>query len=986
MADTQEEIELLQNLDCLVNNTREFSITNDDILDNKIDLSNKILTIIHLNIRSLSKNFNEFICFLEGYNLKFCDIIVLTETWKLGGGDDFYIDGYNMYYNGADFNKNDGTVVYVRSNISHSVTHSKFGLSKVTLTTVELNIMNTSIRLFCIYRPPSTSTCLFLSDIETFFSNTFVNQVDIMMGDLNLNLLDEVSNEVLTYNAMLSCFGFVSAINSPTRVTTDCSSILDHIFLRKNPKADIDSSSYVIQSTVTDHYPTMINLNCGSTSHLTRDEPISQSDIKIDFPLLKNLVAAQNFDSILNEEDPETATEMFYDVILTALNLAKTQKVYMKNSYKKIKPWVTNGIITSIKTRDRMKRKLLKNNTLENKIAFTQYRNNLKVIILKRKHDYYKSKIHNCGTNLKKMYKVVNEATDSNNQTKDTNLDITCNNVKFDDKKDMANFCNDFFVSVGYNMFQKIKVPPAHVKAGDLSPYSMFLRPTSRNEIIKHISSLKNSCAPGADQVTSKVAKLLHIHIATPLAHIINLIFRTAKVPKPFKVAIVKPIHKSGDKTDVSNYRPISIINTFAKIFEKCLKDRLVDFFNKNNTISKRQFGFRSGMSTTDAVCELCEKVTNSLDCGKKCLAVFLDLAKAFDTVPHDMLLQVLETYGVRGSVLDVFHDYLRDRSQSVKIGHILSDPLGIKMGIPQGTVLGPVLFIAYINSLTDISIENGTVVSYADDTAVVFTGETWESVEGHAVEGISKVKVWLDSFKLSLNVAKTNYIAFSHTSVNRPMYNSLHIHCLNDPIASVDSTKYLGIVIDKHLRWDHHILRLSKNIRKLIHKFYIIREILNRQLLILTYKGIVESLLRYGVVVWGGLYQNALAGLNIIQNYILKVIYRKDKRYSTALLYSKEIFDVRSLYCLSACAHVHRSDRLKNFINHSYQTRINTSNHIAMPSASSSRKLRSFVYLAPKIYNLLPLHIRIVNKQKKFCTATRDFIYDNLEKFMKIF
>lgn len=985
MANIQEEIEILENLDNLVNDIREETITNGDMLGNKVQLSNKILTAFHVNIRSIKKNFNELTSFLETYNLKYCDVIVLTESWQLECGDNFCIEGYTMYYNKADFNKNDGTVVYIRSNLKHTVTHTKLNLSKVTLTDVGLSVGGVSVRVSCMYRPPSSSTPHFLSDIEAYFSAPITSQIDVLLGDINLNLLDEHSDEIVTYTSILNHFGLVSAINSPTRVTTDSSTNLDHIFLRKNVGTNLKYSSFIIQSAITDHYPTMLNINSTSENQANGDMSIAHTFTKINYMLLGELIENHNFDSIYNTQDSDSALTILNETISDALNQAKSYKTYSLKKIKKIKPWITNGIITSIKKRDTMKKKLLRYNTLENKTAFKAYRNNLQNVIKKSKHDFYKAKILNSGTDIRKIYKVINEATDSNIAHRDIDLNITDNNVAFGDSLGMANFCNEFFVNIGYNMYRKIKSPPDPLRIESTAPYSMFLRPTNKFEIIKQIASLKNNCAPGVDGITSLIVKHLHTHIAAPLAHVINLIFRTAKVPKSFKVAIVKPIHKSGDRTNIGNYRPISIINTFAKIFEKCLKDRLVEFFHHNKTLSERQFGFVSGLGTTDAVCELCKQVTHSLDSGKRCLAVFLDLAKAFDTVPHDLLLQVLESYGVRGAVLDVFADYLRDRTQSVKVGHTMSDPLKIKIGIPQGTVLGPILFVAYINSLTNISTQNGSVISYADDTAVVFSGETWDSVRNYATDGINKIKHWLDSFKLSLNASKTNYIAFSLTSVNQPEYNSLFIDGLDSHIAQVDSTKYLGIVIDKNLKWDQHVLRLTKNIRKLIYKFYSIREILNKQLLILVYKGIVESLLRYGLVVWGGLYQNALSHLSIAQNYILKVIFRKNRRFSTALLYSREVFDVRSLYCLSTCIYVHKSDKFKNFISHQYQTRSNVNKHLETPVASTTKKLRSIFYLAPKMYNLLPPHIKQLNL-KRFCVACRDYIYVNLETFKDIF
>ena len=236
--------------------------------------------------------------------------------------------------------------------------------------------------------------------------------------------------------------------------------------------------------------------------------------------------------------------------------------------------------------------------------------------------------------------------------------------------------------------------------------------------------------------------------------HIINIIFRTGKVPLGFKKSVVPRYSKIKIST---NFRPISVISNFAKVFEKSLRDRLSNWLLSNSILSKNQFGFCNGLSTSDAIYKLTKNITNNLDNGNKCLAVFLDLAKAFDTVPHDCLINVLNIYGVRGTVLGVFRDYLCGRSQVVKIQDTYSEPLAVRIGIPQGTVLGPLLFITYINSLTNITVENGLVISYADDTVVVFRAKTWNEVKNLTEIGISKIKNWLDSFQLTLNVYKTN-------------------------------------------------------------------------------------------------------------------------------------------------------------------------------------------------------------------------------------
>lgn len=188
------------------------------------------------------------------------------------------------------------------------------------------------------------------------------------------------------------------------------------------------------------------------------------------------------------------------------------------------------------------------------------------------------------------------------------------------------------------------------------------------------LASLKNNSSPGYDNVGPKIIKDHHLCITPPLAHIINLIFSQGNVPNDYKKSIVVPIYKSGDKSEIGNFRPISLISTFAKLFEKCLKDRLFNFFLKNKLLHKNQFGFQKDISSSHAMLELVDSIKSNLDKDKKCIGVFLDLAKAFDTVPHCKLLDVLEHSGVRGTALEVFRSYLENRMQQVRLRDHLND------------------------------------------------------------------------------------------------------------------------------------------------------------------------------------------------------------------------------------------------------------------------------------------------------------------------
>ena len=913
----------------------------------------------------------------------YCDIIVLSECFQFSCNQ-FNIPGYNIHYNNADLNKNDGMLIYTKQIINVHIIDYKLSRSLVTLSKITVTIQNITFGINCVYRPPSTNERHFIEDIEIYLADNLKNQIEIFVGDINLNICDNNNEHVNLYLSTLNEYGFSPFITCPTRVTSTTASCIDHIFVRRKLKTErIWYQSFVLNSDLTDHYPIMLNvLSKPVNQTINKLEKTKEIKIeKVNYDKLINLLQIQDWQSVINTSDSIVATDAFYRIFMHCYEQAKNIRIIKISEHKKKKPWITNGIINSIKHRDKMKKRLLQYHNDELKNQYKLYRNFLNKLITRCKNEFYQNEIKNNEGDIKKIYKIISEATNEQRINNNENINILLDDVKFETDKDMANHCNNFFINIGKHMADRIK-PVSEVYLNHISNSSMFLYPVNHNELINHIHSLKNNSAPGIDGVPSKIIKDMHVYIIKPLLHIINLIFKTGTVPIQFKTTIVSPIHKAGSKHDINNFRPISVMNNFGKIFEKCLKHRLIKFFNENNILSKNQFGFVGGHSTCDAMCELVGQITTHLNAGEKSIAVFLDLAKAFDTVPHDKLLSILDNYGVRGVVLNVFKSYLTDRKQMVKIRNSYSDAINIEIGVPQGTVLGPILFITYINSLTNLAI-NGTIVSYADDTALLFSGKSWDEVKERVKLGLTRIKNWLDYHKLTLNLNKTNYIAFSITSANRPSFSSISIEKFDNSIKEVSNTKYLGITIDKHLKWEDHAFRLKNNVRKLIHKFYLLRGMMSKNLLIMVYRTLVESLIRYGIVVWGGLYNNALKQLNVIQNFILKVIYNKGKHYPTALLYNEDIFNVRSLYILAICLYVHKEKKIKNYVNHQYETRNKTQKNLQIPMSYKDINQRFLTYLGPKFYNLLPVSIRQIKNYKKFNKKCRAYIVERYIDFI---
>lgn len=348
MAFTQDEAEILRGLEDSNDNIREESVE-CDVLESKIGLRTKLINILHINIRSIRKNFNGLLAFLEAYNVKYCDVIVLSESWQIANDQMFNIPGYTMFYNNADINKNDGTIVYIRSNLSFEVDTIKLHYSRVTVSRVKLNVNNMLFSLYCMYRPPSSSIPLFVRDVETLLSVKTGSQIDVLVGDININLGADNDNDVNDYISMLNHFGYLSAINSPTRVAGETSSILDHIFIKRNLKTSLEYSSYILKCSITDHYPVMLNINsCDNkiSPELTQE---TYTSIKVDYQTFDNLISREDWTDVLRSGDAEVAAGRFVDTVNGIYNRSVTKKTSPINTRKKIKPWITNGIIYSIK-------------------------------------------------------------------------------------------------------------------------------------------------------------------------------------------------------------------------------------------------------------------------------------------------------------------------------------------------------------------------------------------------------------------------------------------------------------------------------------------------------------------------------------------------------------------------------------------------------------------------------------------------------------
>ena len=397
---------------------------------------------------------------------------------------------------------------------------------------------------------------------------------------------------------------------------------------------------------------------------------------------------------------------------------------------------------------------------------------------------------------------------------------------------------------------------------------SIFFSDIDYSEILTLISKLVLKKACGYDLITNRILKSTSYIISPFLAKLFNSCITQGVFPDAYKIAQVIPLYKGGGREKCDSYRPISLLPAIGKLLEKLIAQRLVRYFDAYDMFSPHQFGFRAKFSTEHAVLDIHEKILNNLDKRLNTCAIFLDLAKAFDSVSHNILLRKLARYGIRGNIFRFFQSYLSGRSQFVRINDVNSSLMNIEFGVPQGSILGPLLFLIFINDLPEAT--NFFIRLFADDTFLCSQNDDIFALESEVNIELNKVFIWLASNKLTLNISKSKYMLFSNkTKIDR----NLNIKINENRLENCVSYKYLGVIFDCNLNWKSHIDRVREKVNKACGALSKLRHYVDLDTLKNVFYALVHSHLRYGVVVWGNAAENDIKPLHSLLNRVVRIM-----------------------------------------------------------------------------------------------------------------
>lgn len=947
---------------------------------NKKICKHKGLNMMHVNCRSLLPKLEEISLLIKQTNV---DVMCITETWldEHISNDVINVDGYSIIRKDRKDKKGGGVLIYVNSDIVFKEREDLVTSKDLEMIWIEIFCENTKNNhlVSCVYRPPNVCHEYLNHIVDCLEKAHAEDKYMSILGDMNINyLLDENIHENPIF-MMENLFNLKQLIDKPTRVTEKSSTLID-IILTNCPENHTVTG--VQETAFSDHYIIFTKLNITSKGKIHNEIRFRNFHNFNAETFLHDIASEFNeidilSDNIRNEFDFESKWQLWKKKFISISNKHAPFRVSrLKNRTNK---WMTPDIIKMIHKRDYLHKKAIQSNDKSKSSdlwnEYRKLRNLVTLTIRKQKQTYF--------DNINKtLYNKPKE------------LWSELNNVFPKPKNDVSNDIspdefNNFFSSIGKKVADSVKNNDNFEDYYSQFPNSIHefsFREIDINVIESFLAKLPTSSKNDVLDFDTSLLNLSSGIIAGSLCVLINASLKLGYCPADWKLARVTPAYKGkGSSADKSNYRPLSVIGSLAKLMEKCVQTQLVNYLMKHNFISIDQFAYIKHHSTQTCLNRLLDDVLENINENETTAMCFLDIKKCFDTIDHELLCFKLNKYGIRNNELKWFKSYLSNRTQVVVNNTKVSKKEFLNIGVPQGTVLGPILFLIYVNDLSNV-ISNANINIYADDVVVYASNSNVNTLQIHMQDIMNKVFNWYSQNKLTLSVDKCSTMVIND-KLNKPV-PSLKIKLDDKDLAQVSSMKYLGVTIDNRLKWSQHLSNITKKVQFANSKIKKTAKALPVDLRLKYFNASCIPIMDYACTVWGHFSNNVKQVINRLEHMSARCI---SGNYDFVNCRGSDImkqlnmtyFENRLNYyhCLLTFKAIHGlvPYHIANKIIFEYevsQRNLRTFNEMNLykPKPKCEIFKKSFSYHGPDVWNKLPYDIKnvmTVNTFKKSYKST---------------
>jgi len=827
----------------------------------------KKINICHINIRSLSRSKLRALqtSIANGY-----DIITLSETHLHQGVSNnvFNLTGFHEIIRKDRNEHGGGVAIYIKENIAYKRL-AQYESKNMESLWVQINTIQGKVLICCCYRPPDKKADFW----NTFEDSLIESKSDkakymVVLGDLNADFKTPNGRKLSDICARqnLSCL-----IKEPTRITKTTATILDQIIT--NAPNFVGKVNIIPPVSTNDHCTVSAWLNFKVPCEQAYDRIIWQYK-NANFDNYRLALEAADFDLCFETDDVDEVCKKWTETVIN------TARESIPNKVVKIRPNDSPWYGPDLRALKRKVQRLFQRHKRTKIDAhydkYSEIRNNYQRQLDMAETKYLKSLSSSLADtkNTSSWWKTVKWLLGKGGDR--TYPAMRVNGKDITDNKTKANEFNSFFSS-----HSNIDISNAQLPDEGNFPLNIREVIAEEKDVYDLLKSIDTSKATGPDGLSPKMLYEAGASLVPSLTRLINLSLSKSKVPSQWKQANVIPLFKKGEQNDINNYRPVSLLPCVSKILEKIIFKTVFNYIRDNELLSKHQSGFQPGDSTVHQLSYLYHIFCEALDFKKDVKIVFCDISKAFDRVWHDGLIYKLKKLGIYGNLIEWFKDYLHERTQRVVIRGQTSEPNIIKGGVPQGSVLGPLLFLVYINDLTDIV--NSKVKLFADDTSLYIDFDDAETAVENLNGDLENISQWAKQWLVNFSPAKTKAMTctFKET-VTPPVYFN------NVAVSEVSSHKHLGLSISSDLSWTVHIKNIVENVSSMSAVLKKLKYDVDRKSLEKNYFTFIRPKLEYASHIWDNCSTKDSEFLESIQLDIMRTVTGARKGTSHALLYEE--------------------------------------------------------------------------------------------------